>query len=415
MSDTVKILQLCSIKLQQLGQRVDELRSSTSEPAVSPPAPPSTPVAGISLASIAVESIVSDIMERVTGTRDKVFEDIPVKKKRASPRCHECHGPVSGYHQDYPHGLNVCQLEHYDYCEGDILEGKNRSGHYWRGCPDDYAPPQYSDLASGGFADTAVGTQLSAVVFSDDEDTSEYIPSRSPSPATRERVKTRSTNVENLSTDLDNLDVNETRSQPGFKLPTPVPKNPLGKSKEDLLLEAELAEIEVLKEKAKKLELLKKARAEKQRMRDSIENLSNQGESVDDRRKKSLHEVVDKVQARGRDNSHAYKPTIYSGPDMNTIRRDEYTRRRVDREMEEVVEIPALSNARPEQPPGRAALGPRLKAAGRRERVISEADVQFHPHRDLPYTSLREVQPRRRQEPENILYKVVTTYDHTRH
>ena len=170
MSNTIEILQLCSSKLKQLGQRVDRLRSS-SEPAVPPPAPPSTPVSGISLARIVAESIVSDIMERVTGARDKVFENIPPKKKRASPRCHECHGPVSGYHQDYPHGLNVCQLEHYDYCEGDILEGKNRSGHYWRGCPDEYAPPEYSELASGGTAD---GTPLSTVVFSDDDDTSAF-------------------------------------------------------------------------------------------------------------------------------------------------------------------------------------------------------------------------------------------------
>jgi hypothetical protein len=68
---------------------------------------------------------------------------------RAPSRCHGCHGPLAGYHKGYPHGKDVCELEHYELCTGDIEEGSDRGGHFWRGCSPDFEPPE----ASGGSLD----------------------------------------------------------------------------------------------------------------------------------------------------------------------------------------------------------------------------------------------------------------------
>ena len=114
----------------------------------------------------------------------------------------------------------------------------------------------------------------------------------------------------------------------------------MGKSKEDLLLEAELAEIEVLKEREKELELLKKARLEKLKMKDNIERLSQPEHKTVTGKKKSLHDMVDRMNVDSREVNQTRRSSMYSG--LDTIRKDDYTRRIVDRDMEEIVELPFL-------------------------------------------------------------------------
>ena len=174
MSSTIDILNACSTKLLQIDLRVDKLRSSVS--GESPSAPPPTPYTP---GALIAEDILVDIMSRVTGT----------KPKRTPPRCHECHGPVSGYHKEYPHGLNVCELEHYDLCEGFILEGKNRSGHYWRGCPQEYIPPGSSRVVDK----EPLAARESLDDSSVESEVSTYQPSKTITPTNRENKNKIST------------------------------------------------------------------------------------------------------------------------------------------------------------------------------------------------------------------------------
>ena len=109
-------LEQCSSKLQELSGNIDRVRSLHSPGVlVAPPPTPTSP----------------------TGS------SVTMSGSRAPARCHDCHGPLAGYHQGYPHGLNVCQLEHYDLCIGGI-KGKDRGGNVWRTCPPDYEPPMRS-------------------------------------------------------------------------------------------------------------------------------------------------------------------------------------------------------------------------------------------------------------------------------
>ena len=405
MNDTLEILQLCSDRLQRLDHKIDKIRLSVSEQ--SPAPPPPTPVPE---SAVVVDDIVSEIMASATGARSKVFEGNS-KTKRALPRCHECHGPIRGYHQEYPHGLNICQLEHYEHCEGGISEGKNRSGHYWRGCPTDYLPPGSDDYGSGDGLDNSDQKMSPKNISSESFLDEDYRPSRETTPVSREKINTRSaSNAEQLASNLEDLDLSRD-SEIGLGSKKTDAKNLLGKSKEDLLLEAELAEIEVLKEREKKLELLKAARVEKQKRKENIDRLSGQGQETAQGKKKSLHDTVDRMQVKSRDVNKPQRSSIYLGPDMNEIRKDEFTRRTVNRDMDEVYELPALSNARPQLGTGRGAPVPRLKSSAKRN-----DDAPVHHYGDKSRNKGGdEVQPGHDQRTGEVLYKIVTSYDRFGH
>ena len=393
MSSTVQLLEACSEKLLKLDHRIDRIRSSVSE--LNPAAPPPTPEQEYSSDTSFVEQIVWDIMEKVTGT----------KPKRAPPRCHECHGPLRGYHHEYPHGINICELEHYDLCEGHILEGKNRSGHFWRGCPKGYVPPGSKEHDSG---DSDSADDKKSLRSSSEE--SEYRPSRETSPTKREKIGTRS-QPDNLAQDLNDLGLSTKSKSEGSVFPPPAnKKSHLGKSKEDLLLEAELAEIEVLKEREKKMELLRQARLEKQKMQDRLDHLSNQGVNV--RKKKSLHDVVDTMHVSNQEERQSRRSSYYSGPNMDTIRKDGHTKRKVDKEMEDIVEIPSLSNARPDVLTRRGFPVPRVKSSGRRDGEFLDDDGPIYQNRDkVSNQRVRESASVTHSREEDVLYKLVTEYD----
>ena len=107
-------LEKCCQRLQGLSEGIDRIRSigKSSGALVAPPPTPSS-------SSVSIVSM---------------------PPKRAPARCHECHGPLAGYHQGYQHGLDLCQLEHYDLCGGGVTE-KDRGGNSWRPCPSEYEPP----------------------------------------------------------------------------------------------------------------------------------------------------------------------------------------------------------------------------------------------------------------------------------
>ena len=107
----------------------------------------------------------------------------------------------------------------------------------------------------------AVAAQKSPGSSSEHSSDPDYEPSRHTSPVDRDRMKTRSAaNMESLATNMNSLDLEQTERQQVSVTAPLLKKSVVGKSKEDLLLGAELAEIELLKEREKKLELLKKAR-----------------------------------------------------------------------------------------------------------------------------------------------------------
>ena len=123
------LIDQCLVRLRELGSKVDRTRrlSESLSWAVPPPPPPS-PAAFSPKRLSPVEDIIEGLLDRavMSGTR-------------APSRCHECHGPLSGYHKGYAHGVDVCELEHYELCTGDILEGRMK-GQFWRGCPEDFEP-----------------------------------------------------------------------------------------------------------------------------------------------------------------------------------------------------------------------------------------------------------------------------------
>jgi hypothetical protein len=114
---TKKLLEQCQLRLIALDSQVDRIRSNSvgnkQLSDVLPLAPPPSPAS--------IEMSVDS-------------------QKRAAPRCHECHGPLAPYHKGYPHGVDTCELEHYDLCCGGITEGNDKGGHFWKCCPADFTP-----------------------------------------------------------------------------------------------------------------------------------------------------------------------------------------------------------------------------------------------------------------------------------
>ena len=115
------------------------------------------------------------------------------------------------YHKGYAHGVDICELEHYELCTGNIQEGKNRGGHFWRGCPEGFEPSG----ATGG-------DQAHLDISNEDVETEE------------DECSPNRNGVKEFPPDLS--EAKELRS-----------------SKEDLLLEAEIAELTLMEESEKKV------------------------------------------------------------------------------------------------------------------------------------------------------------------
>ena len=101
-------------------------------------------------------------------------------------------------------------------------------------------------------------------------------------------------------------------------------------------------------------------------MQDRLDNISNQG--VNDRKKKkSLHDAVDTMHVSNWEERKSRRSSYYFGPNMDTIRKDSHTKRKVDKEMEDIVEIPSLSNSSPDILTRTSFPVPCVKSSGRRD------------------------------------------------
>ena len=338
---TVKeTLEHCSLKLQELSGSIDRIRSlKHSDNSIDLTAPPPTPTSPTTM----------------TG-------------KRAAARCHECHGPLAGYHQGYPHGLGVCQLEHYDLCPGGVQE-KDKGGHVWNVCPPEYEPPSETELLSDD-------EQVSPAANDEHSEVLE----------TREKV----IGAESLQTTSGTNDV-ESNDADGTK--TPVTGNPKssapkshiastvetsGLSQADILLEAELADLAIAEEEEKKLKAIADIRKKKEQSLENIARLTRQAQGEGARVKTSIQSSIDML--RSANHSQSVKRmdnSGYSGPSMNEIRLDNQTRDNVENLMGSVYNIPAFSNA------SQRRLGqPRLKQTthtappNRRQTVVVKESLQ---------------------------------------
>ena len=53
--------------------------------------------------------------------------------------CHSCHAPTE-IHTKIPTGVNRCPLPHWDGCPGGHVDGANAKGGEWRACPEEFVP-----------------------------------------------------------------------------------------------------------------------------------------------------------------------------------------------------------------------------------------------------------------------------------
>ena len=301
------LLDQCLTRLKELGNRVDRSRklSESLNWAVPPPPPPSPAAPSTSPRGL---SLVTDIVDSLLHT--------VVMSGRAPSRCHECHGPLSGYHKGYAHGIDICELEHYELCAGDILEGKLK-GQYWRGCPEDFEPPG----ATGDIEDDS--ESLGGFGDSETEELVQKVSAGHKSPL--------------KSADQDQDSTSEHRS-----------------SKEDLLLEAEMAELKLMEERNQKL---KEVREKKRLAQEHFDRLSRQNAGEGARSKLDTQENI-------RYNSEALRSSNrllqsksrreesgYQGPIINEIRNDQFTSQKVDSMMGRVRDIPAFSNIAEQRQP----------------------------------------------------------------
>ena len=338
MSDVLSTLQLCSEKLLGLGTRVENLRrlSSSSEVFKDLIAPPPSPAE--------------------LSTSESTLSSMPVD--RVSPRCHECHGPITNYHSRYPHGIGNCPLQHYDLCPGNISEGKDRGGHLWRGCPNGYVPPGPQSLVPDNPEDGSIKSPSDFSYTSLNSLDQTFAPSREVSPSGHGRPHTRSlgegAHLGSLLTESPNNGGSKTPKQkPTNLVPSPTqtslgtdsvfPPQPKGHLKEDLLLEAELAELALVEER---LEKLKKVREKKKKLEEDFDRLSRQSHGEGAKKKVEVHEAVDRMRGENRSERQSRREASnYHGPTMEDIRRDTSTKDEVENLMGEVREIPALSRA----------------------------------------------------------------------
>ena len=268
---------------------------------------------------------------------------------RASPRCHECHGPVGDYHAEYPHGIGKCPLQHYDFCVGGITEGKDKGGHMWKGCPLDY-------VASEEIEDDDNTKSPTDSSFDSAEGLDDGSSLASGKPATREKAGAK--NKQKPKEEIPD----------GLKNQEPTPPQHFDKLKEDLLLEAELAELALAEER---LDKLKQARERRQKAEEDFHRLSRQSQGEGARRK-IIMETVDSLRVDNTQPEVSRRDgSSYKGPTMSDMRRDTRTRDNVEQLLsQEVHSIPALSSANNSNSRGQ----PRLKVA-----AISDIPVNSVP------------------------------------
>ena len=317
MSTARDTLEKCCQRLQGLSEGIDRIRSigKSSEALVAPPPTPSSPSVS--------------------------FVSMP--PKRAPARCHECHGPLAGYHQGYQHGLDLCQLEHYDLCGGGVTE-KDRGGNSWRPCPSEYEPPLATE------EDLVDNEMENSDSDSSQKDDPDYNPGEfSPPPQLQRREKVKEVIGEETFESLDGQTTGNTESVKTNHTAPPIKPSPAEnsvKSAEDLILEQELAELAAAEAKEKKLKEAVEVRRRKEQALERIEQLSLMAKDDGKRKKASIHNNIELLRSANRPQVESRREQSgYQGPTMPEMRLNEETRDSVDSMMPHVYDIPAFSNA----------------------------------------------------------------------
>ena len=273
--------------------------------------------------------------------------------KRSEARCHECHGPVANYHKGHAHGVDMCNLEHYDLCTGDIVEGKDKGGHFWRGCPDGFAPHPDRESLVKKMSEEQNGVSPSEnssfnSLSSSDSSTNDatFKPGPGFEAPTEGGVQTRAGGAAAMQGDLsggskpaqaDGGAPDSRKSPPGLK----------SVEEKDLLLEAEIAEIDRIERETKLLTI----QLRKQKAQEDYDRLRKQAQGEGARQKTiqdNLHEAVDsfRVQNSEQHLSGGDEP-VHRGPTIEQIRKDSSTRVVVNDLMDDVYRAPVFSHVKP--------------------------------------------------------------------
>ena len=368
MLDTLSVLEQCRVRLLSLDEQVDRLRRNS-----------------------VLGRAVSDVVLIVPPPSPASLAMPGDTQKRAEPRCHECHGPVAPYHTGYPHGIDNCGLEHYDLCTGGILEGKDKGGHFWRGCPDSFSPHPDREqiIEKENNEECEEFSSLNQSKSSSDSSANDpsYKPATNYVAPTEEGMGTRlgggatgagaagATGADGGgATGLLGDQPAHSDSNSGFT-PTPhyTPSQP--GSGQDLLLEAEMAEIARIERETKLLSI----KMRKQQAQEDYDRMRRQALGEGAKQKTSsinLPEAVDNIRAQNREVERTEKiNTGYTGPTIDHIRRDPYTRDVVTDMMSDVYSAPVFSQVRPASTLGK----PKLKASAPKVSYLSKPSIPSSP------------------------------------
>ena len=148
-----------SVATDQLSQRVASLGSLIVETRESSSLP-SSPTQGSSLRSPRPSVSLPASPSLTMSTSDK-------KRTRT---CHSCHAPTD-IHTQIPTGINICPLPHWDGCPGGHADGKDSKGREWRGCPSTFTPAATSMATGSSSSVSSNGSQRDEF-----EDSVSYIP-----------------------------------------------------------------------------------------------------------------------------------------------------------------------------------------------------------------------------------------------
>ena len=310
------------MKLQVLSESIDRIRKVSNSNSSSPTkliAPPPTP-----------------------SSQPESPARMPPKRRAA--RCHECHGPISGYHQGYPHGLGICQLEHYDICPGGVL-GRDRGGHSWTPCPEEYVPP--AAHCQDNDHETGIGTAAADSYDSQDSNASgPDSDDRFSSFPPFGRTETRSGKDDDGIRVCAGSDMFPGSKTSGASKSVKPPIVTAQKETDvDLLLQAELAELALAEKKEQKLKEIADIRKKRDQTQENIERLSRQAQGEGARRKETIQDNIDMLRTANQPQRGSRRDESgYKGPTIEDIRRDDFTRGQVEPLMEHVYTIPLFSN-----------------------------------------------------------------------
>ena len=307
-------------------------------------------------------------------------------------QCHGCHGYNDEDHDSVPMGAGRCPLQHDDRCLGGIVGGKDGKGKDWQPCPSGYHPPTErpdfhdDDDSEGQVSDDDEDNLDVAENLNDFEQLSGQVNpptssashmSSAGSPPTTTGAGSTAGSVLSSAT----LSFQTTTVGSGLGLvssPQSFHKSDLASEmaalqilrQEREVLEQQAKLVEHQQQSAKRLELGRQLKAEKDRIRD-LKKLNKQAESVSS--PSADPNLVDNLRQQSQCGSlSATFQSQYKGPNIKAIRKTPGLRKRVEERVETVrSDIPSLSR-RPT-----AGSAQTKVSARRREKPVDSVEEEF--------------------------------------